>query len=149
GFDGEYEPSIRELGISDCVSLAPSVPYHEALREMMDASGLLVFQGYTSNPAIPAKVYEYLRAGRPVLGMVDADGETAALLRKERAAVLVDITDVPAIAGALQRFLHSLDTGTAETIAPERAALYERGFRARELALLLDEVVSTIATPRG
>ena len=140
GFDGEYAPAIRDLGIGDCVSLASSIPYHDALREMMTATGLLVFQGYTSNPAIPAKVYEYLRAGRPVLGMVDAEGETAALLRNEHAAVLVDITDVAAIARALEGFLRSLDGATAETIEHHRAALYERKLRARELAQLLDEV---------
>ena len=40
---------IAELGIGDIVKLEPVVAYREALREMLRADGLLLFQGSVCN----------------------------------------------------------------------------------------------------
>ena len=52
-----------------------------ALAEQLAADGLLLFQAANCNHQIPAKLYEYLRAGRPILALTDAAGNTAATLR--------------------------------------------------------------------
>jgi hypothetical protein len=38
----------------------------------------MVFQGTPFNTQIPAKIYEYFRAGKPILGLVDTAGEPRA-----------------------------------------------------------------------
>ena len=48
---------------------------------MLRADGLLVMQASNCNEQIPAKMYEYLRARRPILGLTDAAGDTAGVLR--------------------------------------------------------------------
>ena len=66
GNERQYQKLINEKNIADIVKLKRSISYDNALREMMTVDGLLIFQGYTSNPAIPAKAYEYLRAKKPI-----------------------------------------------------------------------------------
>ena len=140
GFDAEYRPIIERLGLLDSVELAPAMPYREALGEMLAADGLLVFQGYPSNPAIPAKLYEYLRARRPILALVDLRGSTAALLRNEGVGVLAPIDDAAAIQALLSRFLSDVASGRMAVLSDERARSFERGERTAELALLLDRI---------
>jgi glycosyltransferase involved in cell wall biosynthesis len=149
GYDERYRPVIARLGLADLVSLAPVVPYREALAEMLSADALLVFQGYTSNPAVPAKVYEYFRAGQPILALVDAEGDTAALLRDEGVGRVLPIDDSAAIAHGLDEFLADLLTGRVPVMSRERARGFERGARARELAALFDTVAASteVASP--
>ncbi len=133
GHDGHYAPIINKLGISDLVRLAPALPYEKALAEMLSADGLLLFQGYTSNPAIPAKLYEYLRAGKPVIAMADQDGETVALLKALGSRYIFSIEDADAIADGLSCFLSDLDK--KKVTVPDKSAI-SRFDRRRETGLL-------------
>ncbi len=117
GFDEFYQPMIDRLQLGDVVSLAPAVPYPQALREMLDAAGLLLFQGRTSNPAIPAKLYEYLRARRPILALADHQGETAALLRRVGVGALAPVDDAEGIARAIEGFLTRRDGAAVLDVA--------------------------------
>ena len=140
--DGVYRPVIERLALAPWVELAPPLPYRDALEEMLHASGLLVFQGHTSNPAIPAKLYEYFRAGRPIFAMVDDAGDTAALLRAEGVGTLVPIDDAKRIQAGLSEFLAAVEAGMSPVLGRDRAASFERGARAADLARLLDRLDS-------
>ena len=137
GHDDIYRPLIDRLGLAAWVELAPPRPYREALDEMLTASGLLIFQGHPSNPAIPAKLYEYFRAKRPILAMVDADGDTAALLRREKVGTLVPIDDAAAIQTGLSNFLREIQSGTGRVLDQNRVQSFERGARTADLARVL------------
>ncbi len=149
GHDDLYRPLIERLQLAPWVELAPPRPYREALEEMMAASGLLVFQGYTSNPAIPAKLYEYFRARRPLLALVDAEGDTAGLLRAEGVGTLVPIEDAAGIQAGLSRFLGEIESGTSRVMSDERVLSFERGARAADLAQLLERIASPVAAASG
>lgn len=136
GFDDIYRPIIERLGLANVVELAPSIGYQAALREMLDADGLLLFQGHTSNPAVPAKVYEYLRACRPILALADEAGETADLLRRAGVGRLLPIDDVARIEVGLRIFLKNLAAGTEPVLAPPAADPYSRVHRVAEFATL-------------
>lgn len=140
GYDATYAPVIASLGLQDIVELAPAIPYREALAEMLRADVLLVFQGYTSNPAIPAKAYEYLRARRPILALLDADGDTAALFRSAGVGTILPIEDADAITVGLDAFLGRLMQDELEVLSLEACAQYERGQGAAKLASLLDSI---------
>lgn len=140
GFDATYRPLIAELGLTEIVELAPAVGYRAALREMLGADGLLLFQGHTSNPAVPAKVYEYLRARRPILALADANGETAALLRRAGVGTLVPIDDPRRIEAVLRGFLSEIATGSGATLSLAAADAYSRVHRVAEFATLFTRV---------
>lgn len=100
-------------GLSDQVDIAPPVSYREAISEMMGADLLMVFQGASFKAQVPAKIYEYLRTGNSVLGLVDLRGDTAAKLAEFRRIHLADIQDAESISQALERWLQSQDDADA------------------------------------
>jgi glycosyltransferase involved in cell wall biosynthesis len=140
--DETYRPQLAALGIDDLVELAPVVSYREALAEMLTADGLLLFQAANCNHQVPAKLYEYLRAGRPILALTDPAGDTAAELRSAGIGTIVPLGDADAIAAALPRFVEGIVSGRETGAAPDVAARYSRRHGAVRLAALLDEVVA-------
>jgi glycosyltransferase involved in cell wall biosynthesis len=146
GHDDIYRAKIAERGLAEIVRLEPAIPYRDALAEMLAADGLLVFQGYTSNQAIPAKLYEYLRAGRPIFAMAHPDGATAGLLREAGVGTVVPLDDVARIAVGLTDFLDQMAAGRAKVAAPELIRRYSREARTAELARLLDDAAGVSAS---
>jgi glycosyltransferase involved in cell wall biosynthesis len=147
---GDVEPiekMVREHDLGDIVEIAPAIPYREALREMLAADGLMIFQGKHYNAQIPAKIYEYFWARRPVLGLVDAAGETAHVLRSAGFDSLVAMDQPDAIAAALEQFLEQIRQGTAYVATPEVVAQSSRANRARQLADVFDEVTACAVKP--
>jgi glycosyltransferase involved in cell wall biosynthesis len=140
GYDNYYRELIRRNDLEDIVSLVPAIPYREALAEMLDADGLLIFQGYTSNPAVPAKLYEYLRAQRPIFALVDSEGDTAKLLRQIKIGTMVPLDSESAIANGLLEFLEMIRTKNPSVLDLAAVQTYSREYRAKELATLLNSV---------
>lgn len=95
----------KAQGVADIVDIAPPVPYRDAIAEILAADILLVFQGSSFNAQIPAKIYEYLRAARPVLGIVDITGATALCLRQFAGTAVASITDPLDIATELRALI--------------------------------------------
>lgn len=142
GSDDLYRPMITELGIDDIVKLEPVVAYREALREMLRADGLLLFQGSVCNHQIPAKIYEYYRAGKPILALVDPAGISASMLRDVGVPDIVDIGNAESIASTLMNLLNALRNGKRRGVAREAAGKNSRKARSAELAKLLDQLTS-------
>lgn len=140
GSDAYCTRLTRELGIDDLVHVLPALPYHESLEDCLHASALLLLQGETCNHQIPAKAYEYLRLGKPILALTSAAGDTAALLTECGGASVVDLADEEAIYRALPGFLDSLRTGRHPAPDPVRAARYARDRQAGDLAVCLSQV---------
>lgn len=140
GYDDRYARLIREKRLDEIITLAPAIPYREALAEMLMADGLLVFQGYTSNPAVPAKLYEYLRAKRPIFALVDDEGDTAAVLRAARVGTLVPLGSKDQIAAGLTEFIGQVRANQAPTASDREIRSHSRQARARELAELLNKL---------
>jgi glycosyltransferase involved in cell wall biosynthesis len=132
----------RDARVADLVAIMPALPYRQALAEMLQADGLLLLQGYTSNPAIPAKLYEYLRAARPVVGLVHPDGESAAALRDAGIDLCCELTDPAAIALVIERWLHESSAGMVRLPTREYVASFSRERLAQRLAQQLDAVVA-------
>ncbi len=145
GQELRYQQLIDELGIGSIVTLAPRVSYREALAEMIAADGLLLFQGAPCNNQIPAKAYEYLVSGKPILGLVDSQGDTCSLLRESSVPYLANLDAPNEIAEALPRLLADIESGTAWRPGADLAARYSRRARSEELAAVLDEVSGTVA----
>lgn len=129
-----------ETRTTGLVEILPPIPYREALREMLCADGLLVMQGDNCNEQVPAKLYEYFRARRPVLGLADPAGDTARVMRRAGVAHIGKLEDAGQVASALRAFL--VDASEGRVAAPDQASLesMSRLARTRSLAELLLEV---------
>lgn len=142
GNDGLYQPMIAELGINDIVRLEPVVAYRDALREMLRADGLLLMQGSVCNHQIPAKIYEYYRAGKPILALVDPSGISASMLREVGVPDIADIANAEHIADTLLGLMAALKEGRRAGVARNAAAKNSRKSRSAELANLLNKLTA-------
>jgi peptidoglycan/xylan/chitin deacetylase (PgdA/CDA1 family)/glycosyltransferase involved in cell wall biosynthesis len=104
-YHGDEVAQLAALhGLTANVEIAPPVPYQVAIAEMLGADLLLVFQGSSFNAQVPAKIYEYLRTGNPVLGLVDPAGDTAKKLAEFKRVGLADIQSSAEILSALEQW---------------------------------------------
>jgi len=142
GHDEYYRKLVHDFAVEDLVDLEPPLPYHEALAEMLNSDGLLIFQGHDSNPAIPAKLYEYVRARRPIFAMVDFHGQTANALESMEVGTLAPLTDPELIADGLLNFLQELKRGEGVTANAADIIRYSRASRSQELAQLFNDMIS-------
>lgn len=82
----------------------PPVDYHESLRQMTGADGLLVIDAPAElSVFLPSKLIDYVGAGRPVLGMTPP-GAAASLIR-ELGGTIADSSDIAEMAAALKNFI--------------------------------------------
>lgn len=140
GDEADFGRLLREYGIDDVVFLEEAIPYRRALAEMMDVDGLLLFQSPDSNHQVPAKVYEYIRARRPILALTDPASDTADVLRGAGVGTVARIDSEEEIVAALPRFLDTIRAGTFRPAPEEAIERHSRRARARELARILDQV---------
>lgn len=140
GHDAWLSALLRQYGISDLVALAPLQTHAAALAEMQLADGLLLLQAANCNHQIPAKLYEYLRCGRPVLALSDAAGDSAARLRQCGIGTMGQLASASDCARALMDFLDLARQGQAPLASPQSIAQQSRLARTGALATLLHEV---------
>lgn len=140
GHDELYQSVLDRLNINDVVTLADGVSYREALSEMLSADGLLVFQASNCNHQIPAKIYEYFRAQRPILALTDIRGDTAKTLLEAGQSSIVALDDKDAIKAGLDTFLQKVRAGKETGVTKEAAHKYSRRAFSAELGKVFNKV---------
>jgi glycosyltransferase involved in cell wall biosynthesis len=140
----EVEERVSQRGLSDLVRVRPHVGFAESQRIMSRSDVLLHLQTLdeASKDCIAGKLYEYLAARRPVLGIVTPGGGDDWLLRQCQAGPRIGIDDARAVARAI------LDLWTKwradelrVTVDPGWLAQFHRRALTRRLAHLLTEVL--------
>ena len=138
GDDREFQRNIETSGISDIVSVVPQMDYLPALQEMLSSDGLLILQASNCNAQVPAKLYEYLRARRPILALTDPAGDTAKTLDAAGVGLVARLDSRLEIESALVQFLDQLERRTWRPPSSEVVAGCSRLARTEQLARLLD-----------
>ncbi|MBK6295648.1 MAG: glycosyltransferase [Rhodoferax sp.] len=123
--------------LNDMVELLPPIGYREALAEMCAADGLLILQSIDCNDQIPAKIYEYIRARRPVLGLCGSTGDTADALQRAGFTHTAPLESSQQIGTTLERFLADVRRGAAPVASDRFVESASRGSKAAQLAALL------------
>ena len=144
GHDDMITSHLASYGIDDIVELAPPLNYVEALAEMINADGLILLQAGNCNSQIPAKIYEYLRSGRPIFGLTDIHGDTATLLIKFPRHIICDISSSEQIKTGFINFLNRINITSDKNQIIHIMNQYSRKERTRELANLLDSTLSNL-----
>lgn len=136
------EDLLRQLavqhGVEHMIEIEPPIPYEQALAEMLQADGLLVMQASNCNEQVPAKIYEYLRARRPIVSLTDPAGDTWRVLSAAGLDAVARLDDTTAIAELLQRLVsHGFSGCLADDAAVDAAS---RAARSAELASVLNRL---------
>ena len=138
-----HEQMIKRLaeehGVQDMVEVCPPLPYKSALQEMLRADALLVMQASNCNEQIPAKIYEYLRAGRPIVCLSDPQGDTVDVLRRAG----IDMVAALDSAEQIEHLLARVVGGEGLHQFPERTMVAQasREGRTADLAALMERLL--------
>ncbi len=132
---------VKEYKLGDLVTVRDPIPYEQAVSEMLTADGLLILQSEGCNHQIPAKIYEYMRAQKPILALTDPTGDTAGILRQSgaRELFLAQLDSAAEIETELQRFIESLDDSDSGVVYPN-ADSFSRRSQVGTLAGIFDEL---------
>jgi glycosyltransferase involved in cell wall biosynthesis len=149
-FAGHFGPRnralLQELGLQDLVRELGYLAHRDSVRVLMESDLLFlslptpVVAGRRSYH-YTGKIFEYLAAGRPILGAVPA-GDARDLIERARAGWCVDPRDTPAFSRLIGELMDRKLAGTLQ-IDPDRAVVeeFDRRRLTGRLAAVLDAVV--------
>lgn len=121
------------------------VPHREAVSEIVSAhaSLLIIGEGPAMGTTLTGKIFEYLRAGRPVIAMVPPDGAAARLVRETGGGYVIPPDDADGVAAVLTELYRRYRRGELDEPGIPSPALkrYSRREIAGEFAGLLDSLI--------
>lgn len=143
----DFSAEILRRGLDQDVIMSGQVPYESALAKMMRADILLLFQTPGYRLGIPAKLFEYLGAAKPILAISEIDSDVAWALRESGTLHrVVSPTDVAGIKKALVELGLEIRAGRA-TLKDGRAVLkFTRREMARSFAKSLDHISEVVSS---
>jgi hypothetical protein len=114
--DANSKRMLREFPREGVVTFHGRVSRSASLTAMRDADVLVLIQNVADYSAetIPSKVYEYLAAGRPILGLVHRNAELAGMLTGLGHTV-AEAADARSVRGAVSEIHRSWEAGALET----------------------------------
>ncbi len=94
-FIGTVSPAIKQSitisGLDSCTEYKGFLPYKQMINEMLRANYLLVC---ASEPRhVPGKLFEYLRAGKPILAFGDGNDEVKKIISEANAGMIFSYED--------------------------------------------------------
>jgi glycosyltransferase involved in cell wall biosynthesis len=143
-FVGHLPDSLRAeiaaRGLGDQLESTGFVSHDEAMRELMSASMLIASGIPGEQPAkrgwVPAKLFEYLASGLPVLYIADPETDAAQIMTGHPGVHVIAPGDVP---GALV----AVDAGLNDGVHIRDVAHLSREAGARTLAQILEQAIRT------
>jgi glycosyltransferase involved in cell wall biosynthesis len=134
----KFEPVIQEMGLSHIVRLTEPLPYKKSLEYVRNADILFLISG-PGRGVLNAKVFEYLAAFKPILGLTPPAGALADLLSHTNVAVVVDPDSPQDIAAGLMKLVEQVRTGQVPDPDREFVQQFSRHSQTRLLAECLGE----------
>ena len=138
------EESLRRLGLGDTVSFEDNLPHGAVVTRERRSHVLLLIKHDDERyrGLVPGKLYEYIGARRPILGVV-SEGEAADIIRELDRGEWARIDDPASIAIALERMYDRYRSGELEwRYSLEPVSRYTRRFEAEALEAHLRRMVS-------
>lgn len=144
---GIVSQSIKERLMNDEV-LRDKIIWHdylprtEVVKKYREAEVLLLLQNRTekSRHILPAKLFEYLPVGKPVLLSGLQPSDAATLLKETKAGITVDYQDEAGSREALIKLFREWQAGKPQGKPSEKVEAYRRDYLAGKLGDLLTEL---------
>lgn len=136
--------AAEAAGLAPHLDEVPYVPHAEAVAEMRRASALLlpIPRADGAEGILTGKLFEYLAAGRPLVGIGPPEGDAAEIVASAEAGAFFGWDDADGLHAYLARLLAAHRAGTpALGAAPRAARAYSRRGQAEALSGLLHDAM--------
>jgi glycosyltransferase involved in cell wall biosynthesis len=132
---------VQSFGLLEKVKFQTHMPHHQVLRELSQSAVLLLVvhsDEYVAQMCIPAKLFEYLATGRPIL-VISPPGSAAALVEESGAGAVLHPEDIEGIARAMVAFYRQYQRGELVRLdSPDMLRRFERRSLTESLSKLLE-----------
>ncbi len=133
---------VKSRGLEHAVKLDGLIPYKDCLRTSMQADILLLIHTPGYAHGLPAKIFEYLGAHRPVLVLADHPGDIAWVLKESGTLHrIAPLADVAKIKQAIVELVRELKAGTPIAPADRDVMPFTRQDMARQFAERMDALM--------
>ncbi|AKA36218.1 glycosyltransferase family 4 protein [Flagellimonas lutaonensis] len=132
---GQVLQSFREHGLENFVELLGYVP-HEKVQSLQQSAQVLLLLEIDSEETkgiIPGKVFEYVRAKRPILAIGPANWEGGQLVTETQSGIYCTPKDGKSLKEVLLKWFNAYKTGEL-TIQPQGTEKYHRRALTEQLA---------------
>ena len=133
---------INENGLKDYVTLIDRLNHDEVIAKQCSCAVLLLALNDTPNISgvVPGKLFEYLRANRPILTIGDKSGDSAKIITKTNHGVTVGFTDEAEVESTLKFMFDQHVVGKLENTSKGIEA-YSRKALTEKMCGEFDEVI--------
>jgi len=129
---------IRRSGVSTFINQLGHIPHRKAMQRLAKADlAWLPYHSAYSELIVPAKTYEYIGSGTPILAVINPHHEAAKLVRDTGTGLTLYEDDVDAVASALLKLLAGNYPYKPDW---KRISQFSRRFQAKQLAEIIDEL---------
>ncbi|TKJ37293.1 hypothetical protein CEE36_11140 [candidate division TA06 bacterium B3_TA06] len=133
------EERIRRSGVSTFIERLGHLSHRKVMRRLERADlAWLPYHAEYSHLIVPAKIYEYIGSGTPVLAVVNPSHETAELIRETGTGVVVPEGDIDGVIDALRMLLEGRFPYKPK---PRVIARFGRCHETGQLARIIDRLV--------
>jgi Glycosyl transferase 4-like domain len=135
----ELADEAASLGLSDLVETSAPTSHAEIARLQRQAHALLMLERKPTMPGYEllagAKLFGYLKAGRPIVGVLP-QGEAQKILHRVGVSTVADVDSSGEIVDVLQQLLDAWSAGTLSSLVPDRAACEAYSAERQTVALI-------------
>jgi len=102
----ELQPLFKDIELNSIITYHGVCTYRDSIKYIQNADVLILIVSSTRGKGnIPAKTFDYIASGKPILALVPPNGDTAEIIRRTGTGVIVPPEDVQAIMDALYKLL--------------------------------------------
>jgi len=137
--NNEYVKMSQKMGLSDVVTFKGYSSHNDAISYICASDMLLLIMGdgEESKTGLTSKIFEYLRAGKSILGII-GEGEALNLLKEKGGAFITKPSDVEEIAKAIENGYYNWKRGIK--FVPSDGEEFSRRALTEKLAAIFEKV---------
>jgi len=138
--DGSIIEEIKKNDLQDITQILPPVSHQESIKYQRDAAILLLIieNASSAKSIIPGKIFEYLAAGRPILGIGPTDGEVSMILGNSEYAKMIEWDDLQGIKDFILNIYKKYNDGDRLIIDYPQKEVYNRENLAKKFYNILE-----------
>jgi glycosyltransferase involved in cell wall biosynthesis len=140
----EFRDWLQGKAVEKIVTIEPPVSHQTAIAQILGADVLLLLQmSALANRQIPAKAFEYLRTGRPILTLAPSSSATAQIAAMARNSWTLDGVDSTGLRAALREIVAHYREGKLRDSFPS-GGQFERRKMTEKLSSVLSSCLPAV-----